>query len=127
MQSHRADPDICYFVDHGKTEICPFEILRRDMNLAKIYQFAAHCIEKHEKTEETKTTSLAANSNRAKAKLKKVEYSLSIEKFNFACSLFAVKDEDRLEALQWASSLSKAASEAPQWEILKARRERWNR
>ena len=125
MQSHRPDPDICYYVDHGKTESCPFELLRRDMYLAKIYQFAAHCLEKHEKTEETKTTSLSANRN--KAKIKKVEYSLSIEKFNFACSLFAVKDEDRLEALKWASSLSKAASEAPQWEIIKARRERWKK
>lgn len=125
MQSHREDPDICYYVDHGKTESCPFNILRRKSDLAKIYQFAAHCIEKHEKTEETKTTSLSAG--RARGKIKKVEYSLSIEKFNFACSLFAVKDEDRLEALQWASSLSRAASEAPEWEIIRARRARWKK
>lgn len=125
MQSQRDDPDICYFVDHGKTDMCPFELLRKDSNLAKIYQFAAHCIDKHEKTEETKTTSLAAN--RARGKIKKIEYSLSIEKFNFACGLFAVKDDDKLEALKWASSLSKAASEAPQWELMKARKARWGK
>lgn len=87
-------------------------------------------VEKQEKTEEMQSAGSSplhqSGNHRQKPKgPKKVEYYVSIEKFNWACSLFDVPKDKYMEALEWASFFSSKATEAPRHALQELRRERW--
>ena len=101
------------------------------MMLSQIYSFCSMSVEKHEKTEEMESAGpspLSAGGARGRSKPKgpkKIEYFVSIEKFNWACSLFNVPKDRYMEALEWASFFSSKATEAPKAALQELRRDRW--
>lgn len=58
-------------------------------------------------------------------KVKGVKYSINIEKFNWACELFRVKSEDKLEASSWVALVAEEANEAYEKWAAKERHARW--
>ena len=129
-QRFRSDPDLCFFVDQLPYDKCPFTIMNNNMLLADIYSFCAMAVEKQEKTEEMQSAGPAPLHQGGKARQKpkgpkKVEYYVSIEKFNWACSLYNVPKDKYMEALEWASFFSSKATEAPKSAMQELRRDRW--
>lgn len=59
--------------------------------------------------------------------VKRRKYAPSIEKFNFACELYGVKQEDKLEAMEWVHAAVEAANEAPEMFIRAERRRRFGK
>lgn len=103
--------------------------------LARIYQFCSMAVEKHEKTEEMTSatpTPVHQGGGRGVAQKqrnkgpKKVEYYVSIEKFNWACDLFNIRKEHYMEALEWVSLFSQKATEAPKMAMREIRKDRWS-
>ena len=83
--------------------------------MSDIYRFCTYCIDSWE--EEDK---LDKN-------VKRKRYSPSIEKFSFACELFNIKPEDKMEAMNYVQAAVEAANDAPEQFIKKQREERWKR
>lgn len=129
-QRFRPDPELCFFVDQLPYEQCPFTLLGGNGMLTQLYSFCSMSVEKHEKTEEMESAGPAplAQGGRSRARPKgpkKIEYYVSIEKFNWACSLFNVPKDKYMEALEWASFFSAKATEAPKSALQELRKERW--
>jgi hypothetical protein len=60
-------------------------------------------------------------------KPKKKNYGISIEKFEWACRLYQIPDEEAMDALSWVGVAVQAANEAPDLELQAMRRERFSR
>lgn len=117
MQKHQPNPDLCFYEDRLGLEACPFSLLSYDSRLPAIYNFCAMSIEKYEE-------SGVGNQN---IQLKKTKYSVSIEKFEFACRLFQVHGSNVMEAFDWASLVARAATEAREMAILNQRKRRFKK
>ena len=98
-----------------------------DPLLSQIYQFCSMATERNERTEEM-TSAAPTPTHKQKSRPKgpkKVEYYVSIEKFNWACDLFNVPQTHKMEALEWASFFSSKATDGPKVAIQEIRRDRW--
>ena len=106
-------PEECYFKHvYEIVTGCPYR--RLSPEAARVWQFVNKTLEKSESVNE-------------KTKVKKVSYSLSIERFNWACDLHNVDNTDRLEALSYCLAAAEAATDAPEMSIREDRKRLWGR
>jgi len=114
-------------------EDCPFTVFAGNQILAEIYQFCSMAVEKQEREEELQSAGpspVGMGKGRGASRKrgpKKVEYYVSIEKFNWACKLYNVPQPKYMEALEWVSFFSQKATEAPKIAIQEIRKDRWSK
>lgn len=113
-QGEECAPDSCYFSEILKIKSgCPYVALERDPNLARLNAFLSRTMESY------------PTEDKFDKKKKINKYSVSLEKFNWACTMFGVEPRNQLEASLWSSIAVKAANEAQDIAVVQERAKRW--
>jgi hypothetical protein len=114
----------CFFDAQWGIKECPYEKLYATKGLPEILSFVVKAMDSWEvDADPVKNTPRPGHAPMTEKK-KKRQYGLSVEKFNWACQLHMVKQEDQLTALTWCGIAVKAANEAPDLQLIKQRKER---
>lgn len=124
-----GEDEMCYFTFQWKVPECPFGRFAREPEVVKTYSFCVKAMDSWDVHEEDGFKAPQPISGGGpivkEVKPKKKNYGISIEKFEWACRLYQIPDEDTMEALQWVGVCVEAANEAPDLELKALRRERF--